>query len=953
MQQTFLGEVASKLYEQYGDEISSLTIVLPSRRARLFFSDEISRLIDHPIWQPEYISMDDIMRQAASYETGEKVRIITELYKVYSQYHEESFDKFYFWGEMLLSDFDLIDKYMIDADTLFRNLCDIKELEADLSYLTPEMRKIIHAFWSNFADEASLSDEKRKFLAVWLSLAPIYHRFKARLHELGFAYSGMLYRSAADNIANGQCEPDLERSYVFVGFNALSECEKRMLKHLNLNAKSCEFYWDYDSYYVDNTEQEAGKFLRENISTLKPKVEITHDNFLNINKKLSAISTISNVTQCKYVNTLLREISPSLEFDKQTAIVLTDESLLIPLLHSLPQELSNNINITMGYPLRQTTAYSFIERVIELQKNARKNKDGETTFYHVDAMGLLSHPYLTERESEKCEKLRKEILSGRYIRINSKIFSDSEFLSAIFSTTDNWNTLSKWLLEIIDIIISTPTDKNETNKLQLSYLTILSEQITELSNCLNKCEIDITTSTFTSLLKRHLQTIRIPFSGEPLRGLQIMGILETRNIDFKNVIILSMNDDNFPGNLMGAPSFIPYNLKAAYGMPTPEHHEGVNAYYFYRLIQRAERVDMLYCSHSDEKTTGERSRYIHQLHYESPYPIRQINFGVDVAAATAKKITIEKTGRTKEKLLEYITEDNPRLMSPAALAPYITCPLKFYFASIAKLKTTEELSEDVDSPMFGNILHNAMQILYKEIENIANPAEELKLILKGDHIERAVTDAINRNFLKDKNATQEEYTGNLVLVKDMVTKYIRQGIIPYDIAHNNFALKHREEKITLRHDIGDGRRVLLGGYADRIDSMDDGTIRVVDYKTGYRHLEFNGIDSLFEGKNRAAFSNLTQTMLYSMVLKHNFLRNVTPELYFVRYMQNKDYNPRLIDTSDNHREVDYITYAEEFEQHINEKLQELFNMDIPFEQCPEEESKEMCAMCDFKTLCKR
>ena len=582
MQQTFLGEVARNLYEEYGDEISSLTIVLPSQRARLFFSDEISRLIDHPVWQPEYLSMDDIMRQASSYAIGEKIITITELYKVYSQYHNESFDKFYFWGEMLLSDFDLIDKYMIDADTLFRNLCDIKELEADLSYLTPEMRQIIHSFWSNFANEETLTEEKRKFLAVWLSLSPIYHRFKERLCELGFAYTGMLYRSAVENIDKGQGEPDLKRRYVFVGFNALSECEKRVLKYISTNAEGCEFYWDYDSYYVDNTEQEAGKFLRENLSLLKAKVDITHNNFLNISKKLSSISTISNVTQCKYVNTILREISPSLQFDKQTAIVLTDESLLIPLLHSLPQELSDNINITMGYPLRQTTAYTFVERVIELQKNIRKSSNAETTFYHTDVMGILSHPYLTERASEVCEKIRKEILAGRYIRVNSNMLPDNELLSTIFCPTSSWSELSKNQLDTINIIISTPTEKAEVNKLQLSYLTILSEQITELSYCLNKCDIDISISTFTSLLKRHLQTIRIPFSGEPLHGLQIMGILETRNIDFKNVIILSMNDDNFPGNLMGAPSFIPYNLKAAYGMPTPDHHEGVYAYYFYR-----------------------------------------------------------------------------------------------------------------------------------------------------------------------------------------------------------------------------------------------------------------------------------------------------------------------------------------------------------------------------------
>lgn len=952
MRQTFLGEVARKLYEQYGEDISQLTIVLPSQRARLFFSDEISKLIDRPVWQPEYLSMDDIMREATQLSVGEKIQTITELYKIYSQYHDEKFDKFYFWGEMLLSDFDLIDKYMIDADTLFRNLCDIKELEADLSYLTPEMRHIIHSFWSNFSDEESLSDEKRKFLKMWLSLAPIYHRFRERLLESGVAYTGMLYRSAAENITTGKGEPNLGRNYIFVGFNALSECEKRMLRYIENNATSCQFFWDYDSYYVDNTEQEAGRFLRENLKSLKPKVEITHDNFLNINKRLSAISTVSNITQCKYVNRLLHEISPSLTFDKQTAIVLTDESLLIPLLHSLPQELSDNINITMGYPLRQTTAYSFIERVIELQKNSRTSGD-KTTFYHTDAMGLLSHPYLTERAGEECAKHRKDILEGRYIRVKQEIFDGAELLKAIFSPTSDWASLSKYLLEIIDAIISTPTNKEENNKLQLSYLTILSQQITELTNCLNNCDIDISASTFTSLLKRHLQTHRIPFSGKPLRGLQIMGILETRNIDFKNVIILSMNDDTFPGNLTGAPSFIPYNLKAAYGIPTPEHHEGVFAYYFYRLIQRAERVDMLYCSHSDEKSTGEQSRYIHQLNYESPYPIRKINFGVDVAADSTKAITIEKVGRVKEKLMLYLDQKTPSLLSPAALAPYICCPLKFYFTSIAGLKSPDELSDEVDSPMFGNILHEAMQTLYKEILNVANPAEHLRQMLKGGRVEKAVVDAINHRFLSDMEASPEDYTGNLVLVKNIVTKYIRQCVIPYDIDHNNFAVTNLEKKITLPYDLGDGRTVLLGGYADRIDSMDNGTIRVVDYKTGKTHLEFKGLEDLFESKNRSVLSNLTQTMIYSLVLNHTFGRNVTPELYYVREMSDKEYSPNLIDTSADKQKVDYESYAEEFEQRLRNTLRELFDTETPFRQCAEEEASEVCQYCNFKTLCKR
>ena len=249
MQQTFLSEVAEKLYNKYGDKISSLTLVFPSRRARLFFSDALAKVIDKPIWQPSYISMDDIMCQTSSFRVGDKVQLITELYKIYREHHpQESFDKFYFWGEMLLNDFDLIDKYLIDADMLFRNIYDIKELEADLSYLTPEMRQIIQSFWSNFSDESSLSEEKRKFLAIWQSLAPIYHSFHKRLRQLNIAYTGLIYRSAVENIENNVIYPDTSKHYIFVGFNALSECEKKVLKYLDNNGE-CDFVWDYDIYY--------------------------------------------------------------------------------------------------------------------------------------------------------------------------------------------------------------------------------------------------------------------------------------------------------------------------------------------------------------------------------------------------------------------------------------------------------------------------------------------------------------------------------------------------------------------------------------------------------------------------------------------------------------------------------------------------------------------------------
>ena len=949
MQKSFLAEVATSLYNRYGDELSSLSIVLPTRRARLFFSEAISKVAQRPIWQPEYMSIDDVMATATDLKIGGKMRIISELYKIYRTHHDEPFDKFYFWGEVLLADFDLIDKYMIDADMLFRNIYDLKVLEADLSYLTPEMRHIIHTFWSHFAEEAATSREKEAFLKIWLSLAPIYHALRERLTSLGIAYQGMLYRSVAELITQGKALPDTTRHYVVVGFNALSECEKRLLKHLATNG-SCDFFWDYDDYYTDHSEQEAGRFIRENLRTYKPLVEITHSNFVGVSKRLHAVSTPSNIVQCKYLPTILREISPDMMLDKQTAIVLTDENLLMPLLHSLPEQMMDKVNVTMGHPLSKTTAYSFTERLISLNKNARRH-GRSVTFYHEDVTGILSHPYITQLE-EQASALHKRILDGHLIRVEQEFFSSSELLSTIFQYHDNWEAMAEQIVQVLRLLIAKASESQEHSALKSTYIASMLTNIREVANCLKECDIELSTSTFATLLRRHLSTIRIPFSGEPLQGLQIMGILETRALDFKNVILLSMTDDNFPGK-HGANSFIPYNLRAAYGMPTPEHHEGVYAYYFYRLVQRAERVYMLYSSHTDEKSTGEQSRYIYQLEYEAPYTIERTNVGVDVEATEQKEIVVEKDASIMQRLEEYLSEDSKRYLSPSALAPYIVCPLRFYFSSIAKIRPVEEMDESVDNRMFGTILHSAMQHLYEGLKGLDNPTEQLRQLLKGERIEKAVEEAISVEFLKDKSLTAKDFSGNLMLVKEVVTRYIRHGVVPYDIRNGGFSFVGFEQEISYAFPISRNRKVNIGGKADRIDSLSNGNLRVVDYKTGEPHNNFDGMDGLFRDKKRNLQSNILQTLIYSMILSKTHHRNVEPALYYVRNIHREEFSPRIIDNlSKESLGVDYASYAECFEQELAAVLDELFDADIPFRQCPKDDA-EGCKFCDFKTICKR
>ena len=873
---------------------------------------------------------------------------IRDRYKVYSEFHPESFDKFYFWGEMLLTDFDTIDKYLIDADMLFRNLADIKELEADVSYLSPVQLKII-AFWANFTDETSLSEEKRRFLAVWQTLGPVYRTFRERLRSLGMAYTGMVHRAAAERIKAGGFAFPESRRFVVAGFNALSECEKRLFKFLSTAAET-DFYWDYDTYYTDNADQEAGMFLRENRILFPARRELPHDHFRSP-KRIEAISTVSNAVQCKYVASILRELAAEQgPLGKETAVVLTDENLLLPLLHALPAEIGK-VNVTMGYPLKQSLSYSFVERLIELQNHAWQ-KEGKPLFYHADVLGLLSHPYILESDPSRIVRMQEEIVRNRRITVAAEWLACTPLLATLFRSVEGWRGFSDYLLAVIAQIARMPYEDTEARR-RVEFLNVISEEVIKLRNSLNNCEIELSISIYTSLLRRHLQTLRIPYEGEPLEGIQVMGILETRNLDFRNVILLSMNDDNFPGSVVTGTSFIPYNLRAAYALPTPEHHEGVYAYYFYRLLQRAENVRMLYCAHADDKTTGEQSRYIYQLEYETPFEILRREVGIDVNRMETPPIEVPKQGETAEKLARFLAPDDPVRLSPTAFFRYVACPLRFYFHSVARLEPDNEISEEVDAPMFGTILHAAVQTLYARIVGEEHPGQTLRAMIRSGEVAAAVERAINENYLQDERASAEDYTGNLLLVKDIVTRYLRGGVMPYDAAHDAFAVSGLEERVAYSFPFRAGERELemkFGGIADRIDMLGDGALRVVDYKTGAPHLEFDGVESLFTGTGKQRLSNILQTLLYSMILHHTRGCDAEPALYYVRSMNRPDYSPQLDDKQLGVRGARYTLYRERFEELLRAQLAEMYDPAVPFRQC---EDADTCKFCDFRIICKR
>ena len=968
---TFIEEVASRLYDKYGDDVSSLTVVLPSKRARLFFAEALANIAVRPIWEPNYTSIDEVMCQLSALRKADRLRLIAELHKVYKEYHDEEFDEFYHWGEVLLADFDMIDKYRVDAAQLFTNISDLKELEADMSYLSAEQIELINRFWRTLTGETSkVIDEasaKGRFLKVWRSLGAIYDNYRARLRSLGIGYTGMIYREAADRLCEGKVELSGDEKYVFVGFNALSECEKKLLEYLQ-TATSTEFYWDYDRYYTDNKYQEAGMFIRENISKFPSTDKVSNNNFCNI-KSVNVLSTSSNVAQCQCVVDILEDIAAKSGgvLDKSTAVVLTDENLLMPLLYALPEKFKVKrekrgdkevvkpaVNVTMGYPLRNTLAYSFVERLLELQKHAGINKAGETTFYYIDVDGLLAHPYIADVSTSQYSKLRAEIVEKRLFQVPVSMVATTPLLEKLFCKTENWSELSEYLLTVIDAV-SESTGAGEESGYRAEFLSITYDALAKLQNIVHQCDIDMPVKIYHSLVRRHLQAERVPFTGEPLEGLQIMGILETRNLDFKNVILLSMTDNNFPGSRATDKSFLPYGLRYGFDIPTAEHHEGVYAYYFYRLVERAENLYMLYSSAADDKSTGESSRYIRQIEYETDFKINYTNVGVEVSLSDSSNIEVAKSDEVFDKLLRFTRDKG---LSPTAFSTYVKCPLKFYFNVVERLRPEDELEESIDNMTFGNIFHEAADLLYSQIKNDADPASRLAELRDRGEVAKCVDEAIAKVYFGNEDGVlRQELGGELIIIRNIVREYLGSNLLNYDIRNNEFVVADTEYdlKMTMPIEVADEKfDVRLAGRADRIDSLNNGLMRVIDYKTGKPRLNYSGVDALFHGEPIATKreSNIINTLLYAMMLSREKGRDVRPELYYVGSMVREEYSSRFVETIDRKSRTleAYSEVAEEFESEVAATLREMFDRRIPFKQCEESSA---CKYCDYQTICNR
>ena len=624
--QSFLQLVAHDLYAKIGNDLSRTVLIFPNKRANLFFNEYLAGESDQPIWSPAAMSISDLFQKLSVQKTGDPIRLVCELYKVFKEETEsqETLDDFYFWGELLISDFDDVDKNLVDADKLFSNLQDLKSLMNDYSI---ERR----------------TELKEKFISLWDKLGTIYHHYRKNLTELGIAYEGMLYRNVIEQLNTDQLKYD---KYIFVGFNVLNKVEKEFFRKLQ-KADKAIFYWDYDIFYTQQIKKhEAGEFINRNLKDFPNELPASYFDSLKKPKKIRYISASTENAQARFLPEWIRTTFSS-DNEKENAVVLCNETLLLPVLHSIPEEVKN-VNITMGFPLAQTPVYSFINAAMELQTNGYRFDTGRFTYETVSA--ILKHPY-TRQLSTKADIIERELTkTNRFYPLPSELKQD-EFLANLFTPRNGIKELCDYLIGLIKDISTLYRKEGEYNDIfnQLYRESLFQSflKINRLYSLIESGELNIQPHTLKRLISKVLTSSNIPFHGEPAIGMQVMGVLETRNLDFRNLVMLSLNEGQLP-KTGGESSFIPYNLRKAFGMTTIEHKNAVYAYYFYRLIQRAENITLLYNTSSDGLNRGEESRFMLQLLVEGPHEITREYLESGQSPQSTPKIEIPKT----QKILE-------------------------------------------------------------------------------------------------------------------------------------------------------------------------------------------------------------------------------------------------------------------------------------------------------------
>ena len=1006
----FLKLVADDLYRKLEGNFEHTTIIFPNKRASLFFNEYLwENAQGKTMWTPEYTTISELFASLSEVTVGDPIYLTVKLWEVYQQAMKptKTFDQLYALMEMMLSDFQDIDNNMVDPEKLFLNIADWKQM-TDFSFLEDEQREAIEAFFGKFIDKGNSDTPlKSHFKALWNKMADIYKAYQASLLEgtdgMVMVYEGMMKRQVIEALAKEGTE-EYQRinnklyaqTYVMVGFNVLNKTEMELFRHIKRH-RDAKFYWDYDVAYTRPSgstskllnKYEAGQFILENIRQLGNEFagQELFDNMRHP-KQITFIQSPTDNAQARYVHTWLKGHLKKDEPLRETAVILCNENLLQPVLHSIGEVPA--MNVTMGYPLSATPAYSLMQALLELQVHGR-TQSGTWRFKQVAT--VLKHALIQKLAYQECHEKLQELTQYNVIFPDDERFANSPTLKRIFSPVSG-KALTTYLSEIISMVghsYQHEFDNNDQNlqvyKESLFMAYTLINRIHTLQEG-NAKTLTLSDEMQSRLILQLMEQATIPFHGEPAIGLQVMGLLETRNLDFKNVIMLSVNEGQLPKSDKRA-SLIPYTLRAAFGMTTIEKEVSLYAYYYYRLLQRAESITLLYNSSTEGGKKGEMSRFMLQTLAEkdelfgAAQEIETRAFTAASETMPTASISVKKDENVMEALLKRF--DDEHILSPSAINTYMKCPFRFYLHYVAGLAPDDNVSDDIDKPMFGTIFHDTMHHLYLPWEGKPFPSDEVRRLAEDEAlILQTLNNAFATNLFhypptdKAGNVITYGTTGGRKLILNgtqLINRHVIKEFVLNQLNADAQMAKELENAGGYWQIISQEQKYtttlnghLLGGFIDRLDLLalaSGNRIRVVDYKTSSKAHAAKTLEELFDPQKCTNNYHLMQALYYCQVLtaegapyEHDA---VVPALMYCAKDYGNNYSGivKLIPSDGTKKEciTDFKQeYGAEYQALLSQKIDEIFtpweeeNPSGTFTQCEDEQH---CAYCDFLTFCRR
>lgn len=982
----FLKQVALYFRNTQPRQLVKMLFVFPNKRSTTFFKHYLREALPpgSAYVEPECMDMSKFVSRYSPLAEASRHEMLFTLYDAYTriatEHGDEShiipFERFIFWGDMLIGDFNDVDRYLVDPETIFTNIQRLKEIESD--YLSEDQKEVIRRYWS--AEESSLqntpgrfwkhigdgdgSGPRHRFARLWELLGPLYQAYHSLLSHAGLTTSGLAYRQAADEAGSSRIDSTVEH-FVFVGFNVLTAAEMKIFRRLKATGRS-SFFWDFNSPALADPTNKAGRFIRRNMEDF-PMPDDFNEPEITTFPDIEIIGIPSNVGQAKMAGRIItkwrsrRLISPAPD-KLDTAVVLPDESLFLPLTNSIPPSVSH-MNVTMGFPMRLSPVSALIGTYNILQKNARRCKGQVVSYYFDDVRALLTTPLVHDLAPDEVNLVNREITRSRLYQLPpEKLKQMAPTLFPLLTPLDRDASVSQ-TIDILLLISGTIKQLlSPDDKVQTRFVESFEESVKSIGAAAAMHHVDMKADTFLSMVTRAVRGDTIAFKGEPLRGLQIMGMLETRALDFTNIIITSMNEQIFPRK-MHTRSFIPDMLRRAYGMATSDFQESIFAYYFYRLIARADNVALIYDSRMVGGTrNNEMSRYLTQLLYAYPQAkVRHTAAGFKPSSFSLKPTTIAKTPEIMDKLRLYATPGSGANLSASSINKYINCPLEFYLEYVEMFKPGSELVDYVDASTYGSIVHHVMEHIYTPGGDSDCPAvvtrEMIDRLLHEKSpscLDNLITQAINKYFYKNKDADHPQPLAGETLVLHKVIRTNLITLLELDRLVTPFTMLGVEEEIKGSFKVNDHLAINFIQKIDRVDSISDPDdpskelVRIIDYKTGSDSLKASGVESFFtpSADRPKAFMQLF-FYCHAWCRKHHHSEAVKPMIYKLRDIAAY----KLFDlTIGKEKVTDYRPYIDSYLELFRNTISEIFDPDVPFRPAKDDHA---CLFCQFSSLCFR